>query len=646
MRNLRKDIGQTRGAWSSLGRTLVMSLLFFIAAIPGFLSAQSMCPWYERDTLAWMDGSTNSLQGWELVDPTDGGKWQMDQGPLAGMLNPGEGEWLYVSEQDQNNIGKAILLSPTWTNARQMSDLFLSFSLVLETYLGNGRCYAEVLSQGEWVRIFELAEDYYGDVEIQLGEFAGSPVQLRFVFDDEGEWSWGMGIDNILVSGRPGICGDGICEAGESCPGDCPEPDTAPGWVEVGKDLLGTQVSYTHFARGEPCDDCSEPVELGFGFEFYGSSYATVFINANGNLTFSAPHFEFTPEAFCQTGPEMIAPFFGDVDLERGGNIWYYLDPEKHYLIVTWEKVGYYGCLGAECEQLNSFQAILTDGSIPDINGLPMVQGANVLFSYGEMAWTTGTSSGGIRGFGGSPATVGINKGDGKACHDFGTFNRPGRAYYGNTLDLTCPPNEVDFLEGRSLTLNADIGQMIVPDFGLKLSAEAKKEGDVLSWQTERPFDWDFFIIEGGKDTLSLQELGMLYSDEYRQLSAGTFSFEVNQANVDAYYRVTGITTTGLWRHSNWVNMAAASDKISFDIVSIGPNPMSGPITAKIQAFEAGQLQWQVADMGGKVLKQGSWNTQAGTMEEQISLPSLPAGTYVFSVRGNDTVRYRYIVKL
>jgi hypothetical protein len=76
--------------------------------------------------------------------------------------------------------------------------------------------------------------------------------------------------------------------------------------------------------------------------------------------------------------------------------------------------------------------------------------GNNVAFYYGDMQWTTGeaASNGGVGGFGGVPATAGINKGDGINFIQIGRFNQNNSNYSGplsgtsgvNYLDLGCYP--------------------------------------------------------------------------------------------------------------------------------------------------------------------------------------------------------------
>ncbi len=623
-----------------------------LLAMPAWGVSQSKCSYLERDTLAWMDGSAESLLGWHLLDPAEGGSWQVDEGDLVGMMNPGAGSWVYVSESEEDDIGQAILLSPVFERSAEMSDLTLQFLLALATYEGAGRCVVDLHDGGDWIQIFELDEDYYGKVEIPLGRYAGKLVQLRFRFDDEGKWSWGMGLDEILLTGRPGFCGDGICEEGDACPEDCPPQNDAPAWISLGEDLKGEKVTYKKFARGDACDDCSEALPLGFNFAFFEKNYQQVFINSNGNISLDAPHYEFTPEPFCQNGPRMVAPFFGDVDLSKGGEIWYYLDPHKHYLIVTWLEVGYYGCEGNDCATRNSFQVLLTDGSVREVRGQLLPTEVNVLFSYGKMGWTTGGSSGGIRGFGGFPATVGINFGDGQQCHDYGTFNRPGRAYYGNSQDDGCPANEVGYLEGKSLWVNAKEGKMVAPTLVLDLKGNTQPEGDWLSWQTNQPATFDYFVLEGGEDTLSPRELATYSPGSDPTLNPqpqgfeGSFRMMVPPEDRTQWYRVTGVTHEGDWTYSDWVRLGKVAASAHFQLLTLFPNPFQEePLTVSIDMLSAGNIQWELTNMAGTRVGQGRWELPAGRIDRQVNVPPLPAGRYVFTLRYQDHVQFRYLLK-
>lgn len=189
-----------------------------------------------------------------------------------------------------------------------------------------------------------------------------------------------------------------------------------------------------------PNDDfSSDPIALPFVFDFYGNNYDSVYINNNGNISFVAAYPHFTANSFPDNAFNMIAPFWADVDTRsvNSGMVWYKLTPSA--LIVVWENVGYY----AEHEdKLSTFQLILSNGLdslIPNNN--------NVSFCYGDMQWTTGDASGGVAGFGGVPATVGVNIGNGIDYFQIGQFDAPGTTFDGPYMNI----DQVDFLDNQEI---------------------------------------------------------------------------------------------------------------------------------------------------------------------------------------------------
>ncbi len=186
-------------------------------------------------------------------------------------------------------------------------------------------------------------------------------------------------------------------------------------------------------------------VQIPFEFCFYGETYTSFFINNNGNITFENSFNTFTAQSFPAAGiPPMIAPFWGDVDtgsdINPLGQVRY--NVYSDYAIVSWDTVAVFPENGA---LRNTFQVIISDGV-----STVCPPGNNIIFIYGDMQWTTGTASGGAGGFGGTPATVGVNRGDGADYIQLGLFDAPGTNYDGpfGTVD------QVSFLDDNVFFFN------------------------------------------------------------------------------------------------------------------------------------------------------------------------------------------------
>lgn len=185
---------------------------------------------------------------------------------------------------------------------------------------------------------------------------------------------------------------------------------------------FGTSVGGRNDDGGFPCASgssgagCAGVIQpIGFSINFFGSNYSNLFINNNGNLTFSSWLPTFTP--FGLTGPlgqAIIAPFFADVDTRFAGNpvaIGYGSVSGYTAFGATWDEVDYYYSSGVHTLS-NSFQVLLVDRS--DVNPGDF----DIEFNYDRIQWETGDASGGAGGLGGFSARVGFSNGTGTA----GTF--------------------------------------------------------------------------------------------------------------------------------------------------------------------------------------------------------------------------------
>ena len=124
------------------------------------------------------------------------------------------------------------------------------------------------------------------------------------------------------------------------------------------------------------------------GINFFGTNYTDVYINSNGLLTFDGPETAYSPSGISGLSDPAIAPFWSDVDINKGGEIYWDLDPGTGNFTITWLNVAPYTGSGA-----NSFQVVLRDTGGGDFD---------VEFVYEDITWSDG-------GYG--TATAGITDG-------------------------------------------------------------------------------------------------------------------------------------------------------------------------------------------------------------------------------------------
>ena len=182
---------------------------------------------------------------------------------------------------------------------------------------------------------------------------------------------------------------------------------------------LGGTAGYGTQCLGRNDDGSSRAIDLTpifpTGIQFFDRTHTQMYVNTNGNVTFSRGLATYTPAAFPVAGQPMIAPFWADVDIRGtacvepdGGTgfagactspasngVWWDLDTTGERVIVTWDRVGYYQC---HVDKLMSFQLILTPA--PTVS-CTTSGGADfdVEFRFNRCEWNTGDASGGVNGF-------------------------------------------------------------------------------------------------------------------------------------------------------------------------------------------------------------------------------------------------------
>ncbi|MDD4309957.1 MAG: hypothetical protein PHO32_06215, partial [Candidatus Cloacimonetes bacterium] len=261
-------------------------------------------------------------------------------------------------------------------------------------------------------------------------------------------------------------------------------------------------------------DGFSSAIAIPFEFNFYDAIHNTFFINNNGNISFGEPYSTYNPSGFPIDEFPMLSAFWADVDTRPADSGKVYYRVEANRVTVIWNGVGYYA---NHTDKLNTFQVIFTDGTDPLI-GI----GNNVAFSYADMQWTTGDASEGENGFGGIPATVGLNKGDGIHYALVGRFNQDSNVYNGTAGE----PSGISYLDNQLFTFNTTQGNNVPPVFlGVPTSTIVLREGqstvlnlNVLSSistnQVSAEIQWDFpdgllsEIIPGNPCTIMLQLTG------------------------------------------------------------------------------------------------------------------------------------------
>ncbi|XP_062612220.1 uncharacterized protein LOC134274009 [Saccostrea cucullata] len=164
-------------------------------------------------------------------------------------------------------------------------------------------------------------------------------------------------------------------------------------------------------------DGYTSNITTSVPFPFFGSSFCSLFVNNNGDVTFQTPLSQYSSEPFPINGSHrIIAPFWCDIDTSKGGHLWYRTTSDSAtlqqgtnkvrslfpdlatfsaswMLVATWEDVSSYRCDASGpiyCNQGNTFQLLLITDGVHSF----------AVFNYNKINWSVS-------------AQVGFNAGDG-----------------------------------------------------------------------------------------------------------------------------------------------------------------------------------------------------------------------------------------
>lgn len=188
-------------------------------------------------------------------------------------------------------------------------------------------------------------------------------------------------------------------------------------------------------------DGFAGPVDLPFAANFFGTTYSSLYVNNNGNLTFNQGQGTYTPFGIGAgyTGQPIIAPFFADIDTRGAGSglVTYGNGTYAGHTAfgANYPDVGYFG---SHTDKLNDFQVILVDRG--DVGAGDF----DIYFNYDQIQFETGDASGGRGGLGGTSATVGYSAGTGDpgSYYEFPGSRVPGSFIDGGTMPLVSTTND------------------------------------------------------------------------------------------------------------------------------------------------------------------------------------------------------------
>jgi hypothetical protein len=211
--------------------------------------------------------------------------------------------------------------------------------------------------------------------------------------------------------GGPDSFGYGYLDSDTICPGS-----PTYNWVDIKG--YGTQIT------GLGDDNYVGPFPIGFEFPYYGYRVDTVYVGADGYITFthgSLPGLPPNPVPDTSEPNNTVAPMLSDLDCSSGGSVWRWTSADADTFIIEYDSIRFWSTGG-----INTFQILL---SRPD---------STITIQYKEQSgepyggWAPEHNQTGIENVTG---TIGLN-------YLSGTFP-PQNLYHDSLAVLFIPPESI-----------------------------------------------------------------------------------------------------------------------------------------------------------------------------------------------------------
>ncbi len=361
-------------------------LLFALVLAGGALFGQ-------YQTVLFQDFNAGVLPaGWSTTttgptDPTPGpcgqALFSFDCTDAVGGSGAGTFDGSFVAAIDDdaagpNDVGVHSILSPVMDLSTGGVDL--TFDWQHEAFAGGGNFIVEGWDGSAWQQLFFADDDSQNAGEVvDLSMFTNADFQLRFSYDDEGDWQWGCAFDNVVVRAhQPPQPGGPTCAL--YCPqqidynlasGECSHVAEFPGLVN----MVGT---------------CPPTVVPGQTLADFTGAFAAPSATQNTNCvdlsgvpaTISLESVDLAapcdPSIFFATYAEYVIPFDGMLTFD-----WNYTTAD---VSAFWDPFGYFFDASNTFLSLGAIQAGITELTDPftaDQNGSASVPvSAGDLFSF------------------------------------------------------------------------------------------------------------------------------------------------------------------------------------------------------------------------------------------------------------------------
>lgn len=210
-----------------------------------------------------------------------------------------------------------------------------------------------------------------------------------------------------------------------------------------------------------------------------------------------------------------------------------------------------------------------------------------------------------------------------------------------NLADINCQVTDGVSIINLSVT---NCGIPLKTDL-LSFTGQLVADKSNLSWTTSKEDEPIVFNIERSNDGTTYSPVGSVNSHNNYTAELNSYSFiDPQPVTGKVYYRLVMVDRSGGKKYSRTIQLSKQNDQ-QFGLVSV-INPFNYSIDFDVTSPSEARIEVMITDLYGKLLRKNSYLVHAGI--NALSVPNtenLPAGTYIFRIKNNDTIINRKILK-
>ncbi|MEM7035495.1 MAG: T9SS type A sorting domain-containing protein [Bacteroidota bacterium] len=166
-----------------------------------------------------------------------------------------------------------------------------------------------------------------------------------------------------------------------------------------------------------------------------------------------------------------------------------------------------------------------------------------------------------------------------------------------------------------------------------------------LQWETVSESNNDYFLLERSADNQNFTPLAQIDGQQFSNSAIVYDFFDEAPLSGANHYRLWQIDLDGARTNLGTIEVLLPLDESTFDIVSIAPVPTATTAKVEVLAGSAGLLQYQVLDLRGKQVMQGTQDLTIGSNILSLDLSAQPTGVYMIALQQGHSRRTAKVIK-